>query len=65
MDDIGVWFGYLGEVEVGKSVFVALLPMTMVEFFDNVVSFLRLVFDCKDILLGDPVDVVHNVACFW
>ena len=39
------WFGYLDEVEVGDTVSVVLLPMTMVEFSDNVVSFVRLAFD--------------------
>ena len=64
MVDRGVWFGYLDEVEVGDTVSVVLLPMTMVEFSDNVVSFVRLAFVCKFYLLGDGGDVVHNGVCF-
>ena len=37
------WFGFVGEVKVGNSVSVVSLPMTMLEFFDNVVSFVGLV----------------------
>ena len=41
------WFGLLDEVEVGDTVSVVSLPMTMEEFSDNVVSFVRLAFVCK------------------
>ena len=64
MVDIGFWFGYLDEVEVGDTVSVVLLPMTMVDFSDNVVSFVQLAFVFKVDLLGDGGDVVHNGVCF-
>ena len=58
------WFGLLDEVEVGETMSVVSLPMTMVEFSDNVVYFIRLAFVYKVDLLGDGGDVVHNRVCF-